>query len=268
MSPALFAAMFRATARSVVGYAVGMVFYLWLFIRVYPSFAGSHALNALLRTMPPGLLRVLGYSTGVAHVAGFLAGEFYSLLYLVIMAVFALFTATNLVAHLVDNGSMAHLLATPVSRRRVAATEALVLLSGLVLIGAATTAGALAGVAWWVPHGAMPVGPFVQMNIVGTLVFCVVGGYAFLFSCVAPDERTALGLSTALTMLFYALHVAADLAGPLQWLALLSLFSAFEPQRLLHGQGHFALDAAGLGVAGVLLFALALTGFERRQLSL
>ena len=268
MSTALLASTFRQGARGLANYTLGMVLYLWLFIWVYPSFAGSKALNTLLQDLPAGMLRVLGYSLGVTHLSGFLAGEFYSLLYLIILTIYAVFTGARVMAHLIDNRFMGYLLATPVSRRRVACTQALALLGGVVLIAALTTAGGLLGAAWFAPRSHLAAGPFVRLNLVGMLVFTVVAAYSFLFSALAPDERTALSLSAFVTLVFYGLHIVADLSRQLRWVAHLSLFTIFNPPALIAGQGAVLVDAPVLAGITVALLVLAVLGFERRQLPL
>lgn len=268
MSGALYRAMLKGNARTIASYTAGMVFYLWLFIWVYPSIQGSQSLNALLSKMPSGLRRVLGYTVGMTHLSSFLGGEFYSLLYLLIMAIYAILTAGKLVAHLIDNGSMAYLLATPVSRVRVAATQAAVLMTGILVIGAVTTVGALVGAHWFVHHAGLNAGYFVEMNVVGVLLFAVVAGYSFAFSCVARDERSALAFSAIVTMAFYALHTVSDLSRHFHWMGRLSLFSAFNSQQLIRGQGHFAEVAPILVLAAVALFIIAIAGFRRRPLAL
>ncbi len=213
-------------------------------------------------------MKVLGYTVGVTHIGDFLGGEFYSLLYLIIMSIYAIFVATKLIAHMVDNGSMAYLLATPVSRVKVVITLACVLITGILVIGFVSTVGDLLGVHWFVHHPSMNDTYFVQMNIVGALLFCVVSGYCFLFSCLVSDERTALGLSTLLTIFFYGLHMVGDLSIKFDWMNHLSLFTVFDPQSLIHGHGHFVIDSISLLVATVILFGVAIVGFRRRQLSL
>ncbi len=163
------------------------------------------ALRRLTKAYPgrrgiSGLLKVLGYSLGVTHLSGFLAGEFYSLVYLVILAIYAVFTGTKLMAHLVDNGFMGCLLATPVSRRRVACTQALVLLSGVCLIAAATTAGGLLGAHRFAPRARIAAGPFVEMNLVGMLVFTVVAAYSY------PPHCLILGCAAAVLASLTSVH--------------------------------------------------------------
>ena len=268
MSAALFASTLKHSLRTIANYAFGMVLYLWLFIAIYPSFAGSKALNSILQSMPAGVLRVLGYSLGVTHLSGFLAGEFFSLLYVIIFAIYAIFTGTKVMAHLIDNGSMAYLLATPVSRRKVAWTQAMVLLCGVAVIATVTTGGGLLGAAWFAPHAHIAAGAFIRLNLVGMLLFAVVAAYTFLLSALAPDERTALSLSTVVTLVFYGLHVVGDLSSRLHWAAYLSLFAVFNPPELIAGHGPVLTDTLALAAATAILLIVAVAGFQRRQLAL
>lgn len=268
MNGALYFNELKSNAKTISSYAFGMLFYLWLFIWIYPSFAGSQALNNLLQQMPQGLMKVLGYTVGVTHIGDFLGGEFYSLLYLIIMGIYTIFVATKLVAHMVDTGSMAYLLASPVSRTKIAITQAAVLISGVLVIGLVSTVGALLGVHWFVHHPEMNDTHFVQMNIVGVLLFCVVSGYCFLFSCLVREERTALGLSALVTIVFYGLHTVGELTTKFDWMNHLTLFNVFDPQNLIHGRGHFVADSISLAVSTVVLFGIAIAGFRRRQLPL
>lgn len=268
MNRTLYTTELKANARAISSYTFGMAFYLWLFIWIYPSFAKSQALNTLLGQMPQGLMKMLGYQVRMNHVTDFLGGEFYSLLYLVVMAIYTIFVATKLVAHLVDNGSMAYLLASPVSRARVAMTQAAVLLSGLVIIGGVTIVGGIVGVHWFIHHAGMDNLDFIKMNIVGMLLFCVVAAYCFLFSCLAPDERTALSWSATLTIVFYALKVIGDLSPRFAWVNHFSLFAVFNPQDLIRGQGDFAVTSICLAAAMVILLGIAVFGFNKRQLAL
>lgn len=268
MNWALFTTMLRSEARSIASFGIGMILYLWLYIWIYPSFAGSQSLNHLLQKMPAGLLRVLGYTAGVNHLSTFLAGEFYSFLYLVIMSIFVLYSATKLIAHLVDNGSMAYLLATPISRTTIATTEALVLLCGVWIIAVGTTLGGLLGAHWFLLHAHLETSFFIDVNLMGALLFSVIAAYGFLFSCLLNDARSALGVSALLTILFYGAHTLGELTLRWAWMKRLSLFTAFNPQRLMQGQAHFTLEATMLAVIAAIVLVIAVLGFKRRQLFL
>jgi ABC-2 type transport system permease protein len=52
------------------------------------------------------------------------------------------------------------------------------------------------------------------------------------------------------------------------WLKNLSIFTVFNAQDLVHGQGHVASLALLLLIAAVVLFGIAVAGFRRREVSL
>jgi ABC-2 type transport system permease protein len=268
MSAALFRTSLTTHSQTMLSYAIGMAAYLWIFIWVYPYLTKSPALNTLLQSLPQGLLQVIGYQAGVSQVSDFLAGEFYGLIYLIILAIYAVTTSNRLMAHAVDNGSMAYLLSTPVSRTRIAVTQVAVLVFGVVFIGGFTTLAGVLGVQWFVQNPHLDVARFVEMNLVGVLLFLVVGAYCFVFSCIARDERTALSLSGVITTAFYAFKMVGSLDDHVSWLKNLSIFSAFNPQDLVHGQVHVWPLTLLLLVAAVALFGIAVAGFRRREMSL
>ncbi len=136
-----------------------------------------------------------------------------------------------------------------------------------VIGGGATVAGGILGAHWLAPNVPLATGPFIAMNLVGTLMFCVVAAYAFGLSAAARDERTALG-STMLTLVFYGLNLAGELAPSVHWLTHVSLVSVFNVSQLIHGQGPIATDVVGLSAATALLVMAGLAAFQRRQLSL
>jgi ABC-2 type transport system permease protein len=268
MNAALLRSMMKTNAQTIFSYAFGMVFYLCLVLWVYPSIASSSALNTVLKTMPQSMLKVFGLQAGIQQVGDYLSGEFYGLIYVIIMAVFTLTTASKLVAHLVDRGPMAYLLASPVSRVRVAWTQAVVLLTGMFIISVFTTIGGWLGAAWLVKHQHLDIGPFVQMNLIGFLLFAVVSGYSFLCSCAFNDEKKALGTSATITLVFYGLNLVGKLSDKVAWMKNLSVFTAFDAQGILHGHVHVIQTALGLAVGAAILFIAGVLVFRQRELPL
>lgn len=260
--------MLKSNLRTVLGYGCGIVFYELIFIWIYPSIAKSAALNTLLKSLPQGWVNLVGYQSGVTNVSDFLAGEFYGLIYIIIMAIFTVVTATKLVAHMVDNGSLAYLLATPVARGNIARTQAALLGLGILFIGALSTLGGLLGVHLFLHDTHLNPLHFIELNVVGALLFLVIGGYSFIFSCLAKDERTALRASVILTLAFYLLNTVAKLSHMFSWLNHVTIFAAFNAQNLIHGSGDFSAIASGLAGASIACFAIAIVGFRKRQMSL
>ncbi|MCL6515304.1 ABC transporter permease subunit [Alicyclobacillus sp.] len=268
MSTALFRTSMKMHMKTLLSFALGTAAYLWLFIWAYPFVAQSSALNQLLQDLPQGLLQMIGYQAGVSQMNDYLAGEFYTLIYIVILSIYVVTTATRLIAHPVDRGWMSCLLSTPVSRVRVALTQAAVLVSGIFLIAALTTVAGILGVHWLAPDAPFHVWQFVEMNAVAALLFLAVGGYGFALSCLCPDERAAAGTSAALTVVFFATKTVSALNDHVSWLKYLSLFTAFNPQGIAHGEASLAMVCPVLAIISVLLFAFGVLAFQRRQMAL
>src|SRR5690625_6605155 len=64
----------------------------------------------------------------------FISAEYYVLFYLFILSAFVIIISINLLAKLVDRGSMAYLLSTRVSRVQIVMTQITVLISGLFIV--------------------------------------------------------------------------------------------------------------------------------------
>ncbi|MDP4172195.1 MAG: ABC transporter permease subunit, partial [Bacillota bacterium] len=146
MSMPLFKAMFKIHGKNIFSYAFGAVMYQWLIIWIYPSIAKSSGMNDLLKSMPASIQRAFGLQSGFEKIGGFLAGEFYGLLFVLILIIFTVMISIQLISRLIDNTSMAYLLSTPVSRSKIVITQISMLLFGLFVICGFTAVGGLMGI--------------------------------------------------------------------------------------------------------------------------
>jgi ABC-2 type transport system permease protein len=267
MNMTLFKTMTKIQLRDIMSYSFGAILYQWLIIWIYPSVAKS-GINDLLKSMPESMLKAIGMGGGIQKLGDFLAGEFYGLLYLLLMIVFTLMTSIRLIAKLIDRGSMAYLLSTPVSRVKIVTTQIMVLTIGLFTISVFTTLGGITGSRLFVEHSNLDSGAFIQMNIVGFLLFLLVGGYSFVFSCLINDEKKAMGVVACITIVFYACNLVSKMSDKLDWLKYVSIFTVFNPQEIMRGNYNIIPGVSGLAIASILLFILSIAIFKRRDLPL
>ncbi|HET7657027.1 MAG TPA: ABC transporter permease [Bacillales bacterium] len=268
MSRTLFMTMFKSNQKSIFGYAIGTVFYMWMVIWIYPSLAKSNGMNELLQSLPSNMLRVFSLQHGIQKLSDYLAAEFYGLLFLIIMSIYSVTTATQLVARLIDRGSMAYVLSTPTSRVRTAFTQALLLVSGLMMISIFATAGGIVGTHLISSDAKLDAGLFIRMNLVGFLLFFVISGYCFLFSCIFNDEKRALGISAVLTTVFFAVHLIGKMSSNVDWMLNYTVFSAFDPQKISSGNADLFWPIFGLSGAGIVLYVMSIVIFKKKDLPL
>lgn len=269
MNGSLFKAMLKINGKGIFSYAFGAAFYMLLIIWIYPSIAKSDALDQLLKEMPANYLNAFGFEGGMLDdLSGFLAGEYYGLLYLIILLIFSVVTATQLIARLIDRGSMAYLLATSTSRTKIAITQSSILIIGLLVITLFSILPVLIGANWIIEDADINISRFIKMNIVGFLLFFVIGGYSFLFSCIFNDEKRALAVSGGLSIIFFAINLVSKMSSDFEWLKNLTIFSAFQPSEIAKGTVDILPVSLALGGVGIILYAIAIFVFQKRDLPL
>lgn len=260
----LFKASFKKTSKLMLGITAIVIFYLLATAGMYDPSGESD----LVSSLPEALRDAFGMELGPQTMEGFLATGFYGVSFLLFMIIFSLIVANQLLVNLVDRGSMAYLLTTPVARKKVAGTQAGVIILNLFLIVAATALLGLAGISGVVPDADLNISVFLQINIVAFCLLFFISGYAFFFSAAFNETKFAMTASVGLTMLFYVFNVFANSAGNAEWLKYLTVFSTFQPLEIVKGNTNVFLVSFSLGVAGLMLFLAGIRRFSRRDLPL
>lgn len=269
MNASLFKSMLKINAKSIFSYAFGAAFYMLLVIWIYPSIAKSGAMDEIFKQMPQNYLSAFGIEGGMlSDLSGFLAAEYYGLLFLIILMIFSVMTASQLISRLVDRGSMAYLLSTSSSRTKIAVTQASILILGLIVITLFSILPVVFGVNWIIDDADINVTRFIELNIVGFLLFFVISGYSFLFSCIFNDEKRALGVSGGLSIVFFAINLVAKMSSDFEWLKNITIFSTFRPTEIAKGAVDILPVSLGLGAAGIVLYVIAVLVFRKRDLPL
>nr|MDH3155690.1 ABC transporter permease subunit [Bacillus licheniformis]MDH3162463.1 ABC transporter permease subunit [Bacillus licheniformis] len=270
MNLSLYKQMLRTNMKGIMSYGVGSAFYILLILGIYPSIAGNaEDIEKMIKSMPEGFLNAFGFENGLGNLEDFISGEYYGLIFIVILSIFSVMLSTKLLAKRVDQGSMAYILSAPTTRGKVAFTQATVLTTGLLIIMAVTTAAGLAG--YHLMLGGdydFNVSRFLVLNLLGFLLFFAVGGISFLFSAISNDEKRALGLSGGITFLFFSFDLLGKLSEKTEWLRSLSVFSLFRPGDIVNGSTDIAQVSLVLAAVGFAAFALSILIFKKRDLPL
>jgi len=269
MNATLYKQMMKVYMKSFTNYALGSAFYIILMFWLYPGIAqNSKAIDDLVKSMPEGVGKAFGLN-GFSSAEAFISGEYYGLILVLILAIVCVQLSTQLMARLVDQGSMADLLSTPTTRGKVAFTQASVLTTGLFLIMAVTTIAGFAGNAWFLgDEYEFDTSTFIQMNAAAFLLFFAVGGISFLVSSLSNDEKKALSISGLITFGFYSLDLLGKLSEKIDWVRNLSLFSLYTPGEIVNGNANLGTASIILSAIGLLSFSLAILLFRKRDLPL
>ncbi|RBW68773.1 ABC transporter permease subunit [Bacillus taeanensis] len=269
MNFALYKTMMKSNIKGFSSFGFGSAMYVALMTALYPMIADNAAeINKLMDVFPDALKQVIGVES-LSSYGGFISAEYFGLFFPIILGIFSVMTASQLLAKLVDHRSMAYLLSTKVSRAQIAFTQAVVLVNGLILIVLLTfIGGVLAGKFLLDEQYSIGLKTFFEMNLVGFLLFFAVGGYSFLISSLCNDEKLALGIAGGFTFVLYGLDMIGKLTTDFEWLRNLTPFSLFEPSLISSGEANVLLSSLVLFGIGLVTYLGAGVVFKHRNLPL
>lgn len=270
MNTPLYKEMMRVNIKGIMNYAVGSAFYILLMLWLYPGLADNvGALDDLVDAMPQGVSNAFSLNNGFSSAEAFISGEFYGLILVLLLSIVCVQLSTQLIARLVDRGSMGYLLATPTTRRKVAFTQALVLATSLLIIAVVTTLTGYVGKVWFLGDKfEFHMDRFTELNLIAFLMFFAIGGLCFLISCASNDEKKALGISGTITFGFFTIDLLVKISDKLEPLRYITLFSLYRPGDIIGGTAELWPIAIALLIVGVLAFAAGIELFRRRDLPL
>lgn len=270
MNGALFQQMLKVHGKGIGSYSIGAAIYMLLMVWVFPTISeNTKAIDDLMKALPPEFSDAFGLESGFSSFEGYIAGEFYGLLMPLILTLFIVTKSTQLMARLVDRGSMAYVLAAPTTRRKVAATQAVILVIGLFLIVLMTTLAGFVGFALFIEDAStVDSGRFIWLNVAIFLLFFAIAGLSFMFSCFMNDEKKALGLSGLVAFGFFSLDIVAKVSDKLEWLRFATLYTWYTPSEIVTGKEGLLLQGSLLAVIGLVAFAVGVTVFRKRDLPL
>jgi len=244
-------------------YGLVAVLYTSAVLAYFPSVRDNAAsFSRILQTYPRSLTAALGF-TDIGSFSGFVGSEVFNLIWPVLMAAFAIATGSAVVAREVEEGTADVWLSLPALRAVLLGGKLLALGLAIVALVAASLVPVAAGAALLAAH--VSVGGLLSMGALMASFLLVVAAYSALFSAYSSDRGRAAGLAGGLSLAFYLAWVVSRLSPGWSWLGKLSIFTAYEPQRALEtGAVDVVHVVVLLGIAAAAA-AVALAGFQRRD---
>jgi len=244
--------------------AVLMV-YLPIIITMYDP-STQESLNQILDVMPQALIAAMGFSEIGGSLIDFIASYFYGFLILLLPMIYVIIVCNRSIASLVDKGSMAYLLSTPNTRGRIVRTQALfVIISTTVMISLVAAAGL--AISNTVFPGELDVKAFLLLNLGALLLYYAITGIGFLASCLFNDTKYSLMVGAGLPVAFLVIQMISDVGEETRFLKYFTMFTLFDPDKIITGEG-FILQFAALVIIAAVLYVLGYNVFNKRDLPL
>jgi ABC-2 type transport system permease protein len=124
--------------RSLVGWTIGVVGVISLYLPLFPSIGGDGQMEQMIASLPPELVKTLGYEQ-IGTGAGYTQGTFYGLIGFLLLVIAATSWGSDAIAGAEESGKLELTLAHGVSRVQYALESALAVLARLLILGAVAT---------------------------------------------------------------------------------------------------------------------------------
>lgn len=265
MSPTLFAKELKSSLFSLAVMYALIVAYLASVVAMFdPELMKS--MDAMM-DVAPELFAAFGMGTKSTTLVGFLINYLYGFLLELMPLILVLVLVNRLMVRYVDRGTMAYLLATPTSRVRIAATLAAVLVCSMAIFLVLVHVAELALSEALFP-GELDFGAMARVNAGLFAVWVFMSAVCFLSTCVFSRAGLALWTGGAVCLAAYFLQMMSQLGDALEPCKYASFLTLFDAYGLATGEGSGpAVGVMVLGVAALVLFAVAVGVFARKDLN-
>jgi ABC-2 type transport system permease protein len=249
--------------RGIIGWSVAIAAVGVLYAAFYPSM-NNPEMAAAIRAFPQGLLEALGM-TDITSPAGYLGSTTYGILGPVLMVIFAGSLGVRAIAGDEEAGQLDVLLAHPVERWAVVVQRAAAMVVALVV------AGALLFVAMLLASGPAQFADLGTGNLAAATVQLVLlallfGALGLATGAVTGRRGWAWGVVAGVAVLTYLANTLGPTVDALAWSQDVSPWFYYSGGRPL-ANGFQAVDATVLAVTTLVLVAIAVIGFRRRDIA-
>lgn len=266
MNKTLFMASFKANRILLLVTFLIILMYQTIIINMFDPEDAS-AMAEMIKLMPESIMAAFGFNSVTTDLTTHIANFLYGFVFLVFPLIYVIPAGYKLMGKHIDSGSMAYLLATPNPRKRIAGTQAAFLLSStfLLLLGSVLTGMLYCALVF---PGMLDIGKYLLLNLVTLSVFFVISGIVFTASSLLSDSGKILGTAIGIPAAFFIFKMLYSADQKLEFFRYFTLYSLIDSNRILNGGNYTWLVSLILFACGGLIYAIAITLFDRRSLIL
>lgn len=239
-------------------------FYSYVIITMFNPKLGE-LLEGFSKSMPQ-LMAAFGMTNPGTTLLAFLITYFYGFFALIFPLVFIIMLTNRLISKYVDNGSMAYLLASPNSRKRIVLTQMLCIWLFLALmILVVFCVGVLAS--HFLFPNALDIKNYFLANLNVLAIQFAISGICFFIACFMQDAKRAMSISIGVPVGFYLLQMVANLGGNMENFKYVTLYTLYNPADLIAGKTSAMISMLLLFAIGICFYTLAYHAFNKRDLN-
>ena len=259
--------IYRDKRKAIFGYSFASALITLLYASLLPTFVDqADELEKLYETFPDGFFKAFGIEqVRFDTLEKFLSVEFYSLIWPILVIIFAIGLAGFLLAAEVEKGTIEHLLSKPQSRIKVFFSK---YFGGASILLTFTIITVLVAI----PTAAMFDVPYEVESTWWILALCslfVLATFSIgMFVSAIVSEKGKVGVYVGVLYLaMYLANVVSLLMEDLEWLKHFSFFHYFDYQAALVDHAIGAESIAVFGATAIVGLTMGAVLFHRRDIA-
>lgn len=260
----LFKQTLKSNYRFFIIFLMILTMYYSVIITMYDP-VNVESMQLLLQSLPKEVVNAMNFNLIGTTFTGFLASYLYGFLIIIFPMIYIIILSNRMIAKHIDSGSMAYLLATPNSRKKVVMTQMIYLVTSIILlmVSLSLLAYIISEIAF---PGLIDINLFILLNLGALLLHLAIGSIAFLCSCIFNDSKDSLAFGAGIPILFFLIQMLGNVGEKLAFLKNFTLFSLYNPERILEGSASLPITFSALFLIAVILYALGIIIFNKKDL--
>lgn len=254
--------------KKILVYALISVFFIWIYIAMFPQLQESaEEVMALIDSFPEGIMQAFGVNSELAFATleGFMATEYFSILWPIIILIFVIGLGSDAIASEIDSGSIFVLLSQPMTRIKIFLSK---FISHTLLI----TVLCLFSVLMIIPIAIIYDIEYVLNSYLLMTLFCFlfamsIYSFTLMLSTFFSTRGKASAISSGLLIIMYALYILSHLQESVENVKYLSIFHYFDFQEVMMESNIPSTSLILFASLIIISFTIGMIRFNRRDIS-
>lgn len=215
----------------------------------------------------PEMMAAVGMTGIASDLLEWIQIYLYGFIMLLFPLIFILIMVQKLLMSQIESKTLANLLATPNSRKKIILTQICSMVLWMVLLHVLITAVGVAGCEIMFP-GELDTGRYLALNFSTLLLQTAVTGIVFFAACCVSESKAYYLTGAGIPVLFFLFRMISNMGEKLENLKYATIYSLLPAEEILKEHTVFPIqNGVLLGIAAG-LFAVGAIRFCRRDISL
>lgn len=265
ISKPLFLREVKANYKILLIFLAILTMYGTIIIAMFDPELGD-SIKMMAESMPE-MFAFVGMSNFSSVLIEFLGEMLYGFIFVVVPLIFIMIITSRVITRYIDRGSMAYLLATPSSRKKINMTQATILILSMICIITYIIAMGVITSSIMFP-GELFIGEYILLNLGLFSLLLFLSGLCFATACIFNEARLANGVGMGAAIAFLLLKMLSQTGDLAEGIKYVTPITLFQPSSIINSEVNGFVGIGVLFLVGIVLYVIGILVFSKKDLAL